>query len=138
MNSYTLQDIHVGLGAQFSVTITEEMLDSFQSLSEDTNPLHADSRYAKEKGFKDRVAYGMLTSAFYSKLVGVYLPGKYALLHGIEIDFHNPVYAGDILAISGEVSYINETYKQIEIIGHIRNQDKKLISKAKIKVGLNE
>jgi 3-hydroxybutyryl-CoA dehydratase len=114
------------------------MLNSFLALSGDNNPLHADRHYAKEKGFKDRVVYGMLISAFYSRLVGVYLPGKNALLQGIEINFHNPVYVGDILAISGEVSYINEAYKQIEIIGYIRNQENKLISKANIKVGLNE
>lgn len=138
MNCYVLKDIHPGLNAQFSVTITEELLDSFFKLSTDNNPLHIDSRYAKEKGFKDRVAYGMLTSAFYSTLVGVYLPGKYALLESIEISFHNAAYAGDVLTVSGEVTYINEAYKQIEIIASIRNQDRKLISKAKIKAGLNE
>lgn len=138
MNAYTLKDIHAGLSAQFSVTVTEQMLDSFLTLSGDNNPFHVDAHYAKEKGFQGRVAYGMLTSSFYSKLIGVYLPGKYALLQGIEISFHNPVYVGDVLAVSGEISYISEAYKQIEIIGHIRNQDKKLISKAKIKVGVNE
>lgn len=138
MNAYTLKDIYCGLSEQFSLTVTEQMLDSFLALSGDNNPLHADANFAKEKGFKNRVVYGMLVSSFYSQMVGVHLPGKYALLQGIEISFHNPAYVGDTLSVSGKVSYINEAYKQIEIDGHIKNQDNKLISKAKIKVGINE
>lgn len=137
MNAYTLRDIYVGLKEEFSVTLTEEMLGLFLSLSKDNNPLHVNAQYAKERGFKDRVVYGMLTSSFYSQLVGGYLPGKYALLQGIEISFHNPAYVGDEVTVSGEVSYINEAYRQIEIIGSIRNSDNKLLSKARIKVGVN-
>ena len=100
------------------------------------NPLHTDSEYAKSKGFVDRVVYGMLTSSFYSTLVGVYLPGEYCILQGIEIQFSKPVYVDDTLKISGKVSYINEAYKQIEIKAVVTNQAGKKVSKATIKVGV--
>ena len=136
MNSYKFDDISVGLEEHFSVKVDADKLDKFLEISGDTNPLHTDSEYSKSNGFLDRVVYGMLTSSFYSTLVGVYLPGKYCILHGIDIQFSKPVYIGDTLKISGKVTYINEAYKQIEIKAIVKNQDDKKVSKATIKVGV--
>ena len=136
MNSYKFDDISVGLEEHFIVKVDADKLDKFLEISGDTNPLHTDSEYSKSKGFVDRVAYGMLTSSFFSTLVGVYLPGKYCILQSIDIKFPKPVYIDDILTITGKVSYINEAYKQLEIKAVIINQDNKKVSKATIKVGV--
>jgi 3-hydroxybutyryl-CoA dehydratase len=136
MNSYKFVDINVGLEESFSVRVESEKLDKFLKISGDINPLHTDTEYSKSKGFSDRVVYGMLTSSFFSTLVGVYLPGKYCILQGIDIQFSKPVYIDDILTITGKVSYINEAYKQIEIKAVVINQDNEKVSKATIKVGV--
>ena len=136
MNSYKFVDINVGLEESFSVRVSSEKLDKFLKISGDINPLHTDAEYSKSKGFSDRVVYGMLTSSFFSTLVGVYLPGKYCILQGVDIQFSQPVYIDDILTITGKVSYINEAYKQLEIKAVIINQDNKKVSKATIKVGV--
>jgi len=136
MNSYKFDDINVGLEGSFSVKVDSEKLDKFLEISGDLNPLHSNAEYSKSKGFSDRVVYGMLTSSFFSTLVGVYLPGKYCILQGIDIQFSNPVYIDDILTITGKVSYINEAYKQLELKAVIINQDNTKISKATIKVGV--
>lgn len=122
----------------FSETITQSMLDSFILLSGDHNPLHADANYAKKKGFKDRVVHGFLSSALYSRLVGVYLPGQYCLLHSAKINHKAPVYVNDNLLVSGEVVYLNEAYQQIELKAHITNQDNKIVSKATLNVGVSD
>lgn len=136
MNDYKFADIEIGLEVSFKTIIDESKMDKFLDISNDINPLHIDADYAKEKGFPDRVVYGLLTSSFYSTLVGVHLPGKYCILQGIDIQFSNPVYIDDTLKISGKVSYINESYKQIEIKAIITNQNNKKVSRATIKVGL--
>ena len=136
MNEYKFSDIEIGLGESFEVKIDTSKMDKFLDISNDINPLHVDSNYAKKKGFPNRVAYGLLTSSFYSTLVGVYLPGKYCILQGIDIQFSKPVYIGDALKISGKVSYINEAYKQIEIKAFITNQNNEKVSKATIKTGV--
>jgi 3-hydroxybutyryl-CoA dehydratase len=136
MNSYKFVDINVGLEESFSVRVNSEKLDKFLKISGDINPLHTDAEYSKSKGFSDRVVYGMLTSSFFSTLVGVYLPGKYCILQSVNIQFSKPVYIDDILTITGKVSYINEAYKQLEIKAVIINQDNKKVSKATIKVGV--
>lgn len=136
MNDYKFSDIEIGLEESFEATIDESKMDKFLDISNDINPLHIDSDYAKEKGFANRVVYGLLTSSFYSTLVGVHLPGKYCILQGIDIQFSKPVYIDDTLKISGKVSYINEAYKRIEIKAIITNQENKKVSKATIKVGV--
>lgn len=136
MNRYKFSDIEVGLEESFEAGIDASKMNKFLDISNDTNPLHIDSGYAQEKGFSYRVVYGLLTASFYSTLVGVYLPGKYCILQGINIQFSKPVYIDDKLKISGKVSYINEAYRQIEIKAAIINQDNKKVSKATIKVGI--
>jgi len=136
MNIYKFSDIYEGLEESFEVTITDEMMDKFLDISGDINPLHIDVEYAKKKGFKDRVVYGLLSSSFYSTLAGVYLPGKFCILQAVDIQFSKPVFVGDKLKISGKVKYINESYKQLEIKATITNQDNQKVSKATIKTGL--
>lgn len=136
MNSYIFSQIQIGLEHSFEKTITSTMMDKFLDISGDNNPLHVDSDYAKEKGFEDKVVYGLLSSSFYSTLVGVHLPGKYCILQGLDIQFSKPIFINDELEIVGKVSYINEAYKQIEIKAFITNQHNKKVSKATIKVGL--
>ena len=136
MKRYQLIDLRVGTQEVFEVEITLEMLDQFAELSGDVNPLHMDEVYAKKRGFKGRVAFGLLTSSLYSRLAGVYLPGENCLLQGIDVKFLKPVFAGDQLAVSGKVSYINEAYGQIEIKAQIVNQEGVKISTAKIKAGV--
>ena len=137
MNEYRLGQISLGLEESFSVEVNDQMMDLFLELSADCNPLHLDDGFARENGFAARVVYGMLTSAFYSRLVGVHLPGKYGLLQGMDVAFTKPVYIGDLLQIQGKVAYINEAYGQIEVKAQMTNQSGAKVSTAKIKVGLN-
>jgi 3-hydroxybutyryl-CoA dehydratase len=135
MNEYALADVSVGMAHEFSVTVTTGMTTRFVEISDDVNPLHVDERYAEDKGFRDRVVHGMLTSAFYSTLVGVYLPGKYCLLQGIKITFHKPVFVGDQLKVRGEVTHVSEALRVMTVGGSITNQDGVTVSKAQIQVG---
>ena len=121
--------------AEFTVTVTEEMMKNFLSITGDVNPLHNDEDFAKGKGFQGRVVYGMLTSSFYSTLAGVYLPGKYCILHSVESAFRFPVFIGDTLTISGFVKTKFDTTRTMEISAQIVNQDGKKVGKGKILVG---
>jgi 3-hydroxybutyryl-CoA dehydratase len=138
MNHFVWDDLKIGMRSQFDVVLTPAMMDSFAILSEDINPLHLDEQFARRAGFAGRVAFGMLTSAFYSQLVGVHLPGERALLQGIDLDFRSPAYIGDKLTVLGEISFLNDAYHRLELKAMIRNQAGKVISKAKIRVGLHE
>jgi 3-hydroxybutyryl-CoA dehydratase len=136
MNNYKYNEIKVGMSFNFKSIITNEKMDSFLMISGDNNPLHCDSAYAKANGMQDRVVYGLLSSSFYSTLVGVYIPGKYAILHSVDIQFSKPVYIGDQLTVVGEVVRKHDLFNQIEIKAYIQNQNNERVSRAKIKAGL--
>lgn len=137
MNEYKCADMRVGQEADFSIVLTERMLALFLEISGDSNPLHLDGDYARRHGFAGRVAYGLLVSSFYSRLVGLYLPGRYALLHGLEVAFVKPVYEGETLKVSGRVSGINAAFRQIVIKANIQRGEE-TVSRAKIKAGFYE
>jgi len=138
MKEYRLADLHLGLSHSFQVNLTDHVMESFKEFTGDLNPLHTDPTFALSYGYKDRVAYGMLVSSFYSTLVGMYLPGKYALFQSIDVSFVGPVFSGDTLTVFGEITAIHEIHKQIEIRGYITNQSNVKVSRAKIKSGIHE
>ena len=109
MNHYSINDLSIGHKEVFTVEVTTEMFNKFREITGDINPLHNDEDFARNLGHKGRVAFGMLTASFLSTLAGVYLPGERSLIHSVEIKFTKPVYIGDVLSISGEVTEINDT-----------------------------
>lgn len=135
MKEYKFEDLEVGMSESFTVTVTEKMVNDFLCDIDDTNPLHVNEEFAKEQGYANRVVYGMLTNAFLSKLVGVYLPGKYCLLQGVESKFMKPVYIGDTLTVTGTVEELHNSVKRMTVKALITNQDNKKVVKAKVEVG---
>lgn len=136
MNNFSYDEIFIGHSYEFTAEIGEEEQAMFRRMSGDVNPLHSDAEFARQKGFRDRVVYGMLTAAYYSTLVGVFLPGERCLIHDVEVKFTKPVYINDRLTIKGEVTEKNDTFKQLTIKATIRNQQGLTVSKAKIRVGV--
>ena len=98
-----LEDIEIGQKKSFEVVVTESMLDDFAKLSGDNNPLHMDENYAKSNNFKGRVCHGMLLASFFSRLVGMYIPGKNALYFSQSLKFQYPCFVNDRIEIHGEV-----------------------------------
>jgi 3-hydroxybutyryl-CoA dehydratase len=138
MNEYRWDDLTVGLKHSFDAAFTGEMVADFARLSGDINPLHVDAGYAVAAGFPSPVIFGMMSSSLYSKLVGVYIPGKYALLQGMDINFHHPTFVGDTLTCAGEIVFLGGAMRQMEIKASIRNQHGKLVSKALIRAGMHD
>lgn len=138
MNDLRFDQLSVGQQASFQATITTAMIDAFAALNGDVSPLHVDAAFAKSLGHPDRVAHGMLSASFFSTLVGVHLPGKHALLHEVKSSFHQPIFPGTTVSVTGEITYLNEAFKQAEIKATIRDlaTGKKLVA-GNIKVGLS-
>lgn len=138
MNQYLFQDIKIGQYESFTKTITNEMENGFREITGDENPLHWDDNYATEVSggkYNSHIVFGMLTASLYSTLAGMYLPGKYSLIHSFErLEFRKPVFLGDTLSVSGTVKEKQDDLKLILIDAIIRNQDEKTVSKAIIKV----
>jgi len=137
MNAYRWDELAVGLKHGFEATITQQMVDGFAAISGDVNPLHVDREFAAAQGFPAPVVYGLLTASLYSQLVSIYLPGKFGLLHGIDIDFHAPCFVEERIIVEGEIAFLSKAYRRMEIKATMRKLEGKIVSKAKIRAGLH-
>lgn len=136
MNEYTYDEIAIGQKESFSVTVTDEMMESFRNLTGDINPLHNDKDYAISKGHPDRVVYGMLTGSMLSTLAGVYLPGKRSLIQEVKLKFAKPVYVGDTLTVEGVVEEKHDAYSLIILKVTMRNQNGDKVCRARMQISV--
>lgn len=120
---YSFEEIKVGLNHSFEVKINHELVENFAKISGDFNPLHMDEQFAKKTKFGKRVCHGMLLSSFFSRLVGMYLPGKNALYFSQKLNFVGPCFIGDQVSVKGEVIDKSESTKMIKLKTIIKNQE---------------
>ncbi len=60
---------------------------------------------------------------------------KHCLLHGVECKFAKPVFIGDVLTVSGTVTEVNETFREITIKAVITNQNGQKVTRGVIRAG---
>jgi len=124
ITDYKFDQIDLGLKKEFTVKITESMIADFAKISGDYNPSHMDEKYAKSTTFKNRICHGMLLATFFSRLIGMYLPGKHALYFSQSLNFQNPCFVNDVITIKGEVIDKSVATRLITIKTSIYNQER--------------
>jgi 3-hydroxybutyryl-CoA dehydratase len=107
------EDIKPGLQVRTIRRVTTDEIDAFATFSGDTNPLHMQAGAAQLRGYRDRVAHGLLLGAWTSALIGTKLPGEGALITDISFQFRAPVHPGDEMALTGTVRHVSPA------LGHI-------------------
>jgi len=95
--------ISKGMKASFETVISAQMLDQFALLSGDFNPLHHDTQYAIESGFRSRVAHGAIQQALISRLAGMHLPGRYCFIKKVSTQYLQPILEGEKVTVDGEL-----------------------------------
>ena len=122
----SFDDIRVGDRAEMVWTPVAADIVAFAELSGDHNPLHTDRAYAETHGFSDCVVHGFLAGAKVSALIGMLLPGRRSLLLESRLSHPNPVFAGDVVVLRGDVRERWPDLRVIELsIKGIKAQDGK-------------
>lgn len=103
-----MRAFRVGESASLTRTITEDDVAAFARLTGDTNPLHLDEAYARTTRFGRRIVQGLLTAGLISALLGTELPGPGAIYLGQNLRFLQPVYPGDTVTATVEVTAYRE------------------------------
>ena len=136
MNKYTYDDIHINHEESFLYNIDEEKMKSFLMITDDINPLHNDLKFANEKGYSEKVVYGMLTASALSTLAGVYLPGEKSLIHSVEVHFVKPVLLSHCpLKVVGKVISKDDRFKQITVKVSITDNTCNKVLRGIMKIG---
>ena len=118
-----MSEFYVGQTASFSRTVTETDVVMFAGLSGDYNPVHMDQEYAAGTRFGQRIAHGLLTASFLSRLLGMELPGKESVYLEQTIKFTKPVFIGDTITATAEILDIDHKRNIFTLSTICRNQD---------------
>ena len=136
MNHYDFKDCYLGMTAEFEIEISDDKIRMFRDITGDENPLHNDNAFARAHGYRGKVSFGLLTSSFASKLAGVFIPGELSLIHEVLFKYTKPVYAGDCLAVLGEVIEMDERTEQLTLKVRIRRTgDGEIVSRGRMIIG---
>ena len=88
---------------QEEIQITGEHIEKFAAFSGDYNPVHFEDAAAQAQGFKGRIAHGMVSASFFSKIFANTFPGAGTIYLNKTFKFHAPVYVDEVLNFRLEV-----------------------------------
>jgi 3-hydroxybutyryl-CoA dehydratase len=95
--------VKIGDVYQENITITSDLITKFAEFSGDFNPVHFNDDEARSLGFKGRIAHGMLSASFFSKIFANKFPGPGTIYLNQTFKFHAPVYVDETLSFKLEV-----------------------------------
>ena len=135
---YKFDEIMLGTKTKFAIQINESIINEFAKISGDNTPLHMDEQYASKTKFGKRVCHGMLLASFFSRLIGMHMPGKNALYFSQTLNFQTPCFVGDLVTIEGEVIDKSQSTKIITVKTTAYNQADKCLVDGIAKVIVRE
>ena len=115
-----------------NVVIYQGFIDVFS----DHNPLHTNSKFAVDNGFRGVVMHGNILNGFISYFIGEKLPTKDVIIHSQEIKYTSAVYLNDELLFNAKVVGVYDSVKAVEFKYHFHNQEAKVVAKGRFQIGL--
>ena len=112
-NKIPLEEICIGMQVSYSQTVTDSDIKAFAGISGDRNPVHLDEVYAESSRYKKRIAHGLMTASYFSALFGTKIPGEGCVYVSQSLQFKRPVYIGDTVTATVEVTGINLEKKRV-------------------------
>jgi 3-hydroxybutyryl-CoA dehydratase len=136
---FVLGDLAVGQRAEFDALVTGDDVDRFAELSGDVSPLHVDAAFARDRGYGDRVVHGAYLIALASRLVGMYLPGRNALLLTVNTSLTSPVLPGTRVTVSGVIEQLSDSVRSAVLRIRVVNTDTgAMLARGRLTVGFTE
>ena len=96
----------IGERATRVCAFTPEMVAQFAALVSDRNPVHLDAEYAARTPFGHPIVHGMFIASLISGILGERLPGPGSIYLGQTLRFEAPVFVGDTVTASVEVTAV--------------------------------
>ena len=115
LNGYDVEDLHLGMRATFSKTITETDIVLFAAASGDHNAMHVNEEYAASTRFGGRIAHGFLTASVISAAVAGRLPGPGTIYLSQQLNFRAPVRIGQTVHATVSVSAIDRERRRVTL-----------------------
>ena len=115
MNGYDVEELHLGMRATFSKTITEADIVLFAGASGDNNAMHINEEFAATTRFGGRIAHGFLTASVISAAVANRLPGPGTIYLSQQLNFRAPVRIGQTVHATVSISAIDRERRRVTL-----------------------
>ena len=135
---YSLDDIEPGLTKKFRVNISESLVNEFAKITGDYSPIHMEEAYARTTKFKQRISHGMLVGSFFSRLVGMHLPGKNGVLLSYSIKHLLPCFLDQEIVVEGIVMEKSNSTRIITLKATVTDSYGKTLIDGILKVFVSE
>ena len=112
-NRFTISQIKKGMKIKLRKTMTRKYFLKSIKLLNDSAPIHTSDKWARRLGMEKKIFPGLAVVSVFSKLIGMYLPGKNAVIMNIDFSFRKPVFQNDILNYECEVHKVIKTFKLV-------------------------
>lgn len=120
-------DLKIGQSASVTKTFKDEDVKKFSEVSLDINPIHLDDEAASKSIFGKRVVHGIATCGLISAVLANKLPGPGTIYLGQEVKFTAPVFLGDTITATCEITEIREDKHIVKLSTTCVNQDGKTV-----------
>ena len=121
--------IQVGDKAARKRIFTDADVQQFADLTGDHNPVHLDAEFAAGTQFKAQIVHGMLVGSLFTGVLGEELPGPGSIYMTQNLSFKAPVYLGQEVTASVEVTSIGEGKGIVSFDTYVTDQDGKVLVK---------
>jgi len=137
MSSFSPDRFKEGQQVQIPFWVSSTDMETYAALSGDRNPVHRDTTFAKNNGFRGPVVYGGLLIGAISRLLGMELPGPGCIWHSLVVQFKTPLYVGEKALVQAKVTYLNLDLRVLRLDLEIKRGDD-LLAKGQAQAGWAE
>lgn len=109
-SSSTPNVLEKGHVLRLSSMFSELEVENYSKLTLDFNPLHFDSKFAKDAGFSHPLVPGMLVASVFPRIIASHFPGAVYISQSLQ--FKSPVYIGEEIIAEIQATVIKETRKK--------------------------
>lgn len=130
----TIAEINIGDTADFTKSVTEFDIYSFAGITGDFNPAHINAEYAHDTAFGKTIAHGILSIGFISNVLGTQLPGPGSITISLDCNFRKPVFIGDTITATVEVTKIDAARNRVWLHTCCTNQRGEIVVEGEAKM----
>ena len=108
-----IDELEVGMKAEFSHTFTQEETETMAELIGDHNPFHYEGEFIRKTKFKQPIVHGLLVGGMISHFGGDLFPGPGCLAEVMEFKFLKPVFFGDTIRAVATITKVDKKEKRL-------------------------
>lgn len=118
-----ISEFEVGMQRSTTRTFTQDDINQFAEITGDHNYFHVNAEAAAQSIFKRQIAQGLLVASMATHMGGVVFPGPGYIAFEMNSRFLKPVYPGDTITCTIEITRVDREKVWLEMTATWVNQD---------------